>query len=122
MLQTFVNNQFSSVVSGSTITVLPGTAKVGNTLAPFDGTSMQVGQISGLSGHPNQYQNALLYLEMPDATATGIDMTSALSATSSSIAGLVIPQMANSNGFPVGLYTFFSADGTSSQLISYKGI
>lgn len=122
MFQTSSNNQFASIVSGSVVTVLPGTARINNAVIPFDGTSMPVASISGLYGHPNQYQSALLYLEVPDMTATGVDMTSVLSGLSPSITGIIPPQMPNANGFPVGVYTFYTADGVTSQLVSYNGV
>jgi hypothetical protein len=120
MLNTFQNNQFQILLSDSTVTLTSGLARISNSLIPFDGTTMVTNDMANISA--GYYQNVLLFLERPDASSSGVDMTSAVSEMTTSIGSLRSPVMPSSDGYPVGLITMYSSDGTANQIVSYSSI
>ena len=120
MLTTTKSTNFGIEIQDSTVSILPGTARIGNKLYPFTGTRTTYSQM--LSFGPtdvDKYQNILLYLNDP----TGMpNLDSAASLPVSSLADLNIPAMPDSSGFPLSLFTFLSPDGTKATLVSYTAI
>jgi len=108
--------EMDSMVNDATVTFLPGTALIANSLVPWSGKQTQLNAISTFSGNAG-WQNVLLYLYI-DSTNVGPDMTYSRSVVATSQAGLNIPSMA-SNGQPISLFTFMSLAGNDSTLISY---
>lgn len=120
MLTSYNNNQLSIEVLDSTVYVLPGSARIGNTIMPYDGSKITFEQM-GTFSDSSKYQNSLLYLEdFFDA----VDMTRAVSSEVGTLAELTYPVMGPdgtySFGHPVGLFTLYSGDGTDISLIDYK--
>ncbi len=106
----------------STVTVLPGDARIGNTLYYFDGTQSPYQRLTDFSSEINVYQNSLIYLQDFNGAA---DMTKVLSDTTSSLRGLDLPVLPSdstdvfSMNYPLGMLTFFT-DGVSISLIESK--
>ena len=121
MLTTNVLNQFVSDVSDSTVTVRGGAARIGASLAPFDGASTTFALMTALGDGTPGWQNVMLYLSMADATATGLDMTRSASPVSSSRIRTALPVMSDPNGFPLGLFLFHN-DGTATELVDHRGV
>jgi hypothetical protein len=122
MLTTFNHNQFQSVLSDTTVQFMPGLAQMGNAVVPFDGAVLPVSSMSGLIGYTGYYQNALMFLRQADATSAIPDMTRVLSVPVKVITDLISPSLPDSSSFPMGLFTLYSADGTTSQIVSSKSI
>jgi len=117
---TSYSNQLSIEILDSTVYVLPGSARIGNTIMPYDGSRITYQQMSSFTDS-SKYQNALLYLNnFYDA----VDMTRVLSSEVSTLAELTYPVMGidgtYSSGHPLGLFTLYSNDGTDISLIDYK--
>ena len=119
MITTFTDN-FNVRVSDSTVVFGSGAAFLNSALVPFSGATTTFTQMVDTSA-ASVYQNVLMYLQMEDMTSTGIDMTKSVSATTSSQLTLEYPTMINSNGFPLGIFTFFH-DGTNPSLVTYSSI
>ena len=122
MLTTKISN-LGIEIQDSTVVVLPGTARIGNTMVPFDGTRKIFDDIADFAGDSSKYQNALLYLDNFGGFA---DMTRVLSDTTATLRELNLPVMpsdasnAYSRQVPLGMFTFYSSDGVHAELISYK--
>lgn len=120
MLNTIGTHNFGIEIQDSTvINVLPGTARIGNTLSTFDGSSTYFGGITDFDGTGVEYQNTLLYLRdfngVADMTRSSSDVTSSLSALGSP----VMPSDSSnpySPAFPLNEFTFQSSDGAISLL------
>lgn len=120
MLETFGRSSPRVViVDSSTMTISAGDARVGNTFVHYDGTKATFNETASFSGATG-YRNALLFLQNDGITT---DMTRSLSDTTGSVTVLQNPVMATSgyaSGYPVGMFTFYSTDGTNATLMSYR--
>jgi len=116
MITTFANNQFSVYVDGTTASIQPGTALLGNALMPWNGMRVPFGSIVSFSGTADRYVNSLLYL----TPGTPPDMTHVLSAESASQLSVGWPSMSDSTSFPLAVFTFSTSDGVTPQLITYR--
>jgi len=123
MLMTGFKN-FGFEISDTTVSVLPGTARIGDKLLDFDGSRVQFDGITDFGSETNTYQNTLLYLQNVGDVA---DMTRSLSDTTTSFLSLDIPTLpADASGhyspeYPLGLFTFFK-DTSDVSLITYNQI
>jgi len=121
MLTTTGFKNFGFEFDSTMLTVLPGTARIGNVVLPFDGTQTSYDAISNFTT-ANRYQNSLLYLQNFGGVA---DMTQVLSDETTSVRALDIPELPSdslnpySPSHPLGMLTFFN-DGTSISLTSYN--
>jgi hypothetical protein len=121
MLTTNSNPQPRVTVSSPLVTVSSGTARIGNTLAQCDGTMITFNALASFSGSTG-YRSSLLYLTQ---NGMAVDLATALSDTTSSVVGIIPPSMpadtsAYATGYPLGLFTFSSTDGTVANLLSYR--
>ena len=122
MFNTTGTHNFGLEFQDSTVTVLPGTARIGNTLTAFDGSSTLFERITDFVGVSTEYQNTLLYLTnfngVADMTRSSSDVTTALSALESPVLPTDSSNPYYSPDFPLSELTFQSSDGTVS-LVSY---
>ena len=122
MFNTIGSHNFGIEVQDSKVTVLPGTARLGNTLTTFDGTSTFFDRITDFVGSSTQYQNTLLYLRnfngVADMTRSSSDVTTALSALGPPVLPTDSSNPYYSPDFPLSELTFQSSDGAVS-LVSY---
>jgi hypothetical protein len=136
MLNTTVANHFQVEVNDTTVSVLPGTARIGNAIIAFPGGRTTFDRMLSFSGQTNKFQNVLLFLSDATATVSGIlplttgasFLTTAVSTPVTTQRELAIPAMpidANfpdpsyARGYPISLFTLFSPDGTRGTLISH---
>ena len=122
MFNTIGSQNFGMEFQDSTVTVLPGTARLGNTLTTFDGSSTLYDRITDFVGTSTQYQNTLLFLRnfngVADMTRSSSDVTTALSALDSPVLPTDASNPYYSPDFPLSKLTFQSSDGTVS-MVSY---
>jgi len=122
MFNTTGTHNFGIEVQDSTVTVLPGTGRIGNTLTTFDGSSTFFDQITDFVGTSEQYQNTLLFLRnfdgVADMTRSSCDVTTDQSALSSPVLPTDATYPYYSDGFPLSELTFQSSSGVVS-LVSY---
>jgi len=116
MLTTTGIKNFGLEFYDSTVTVLPGNARIGNTIMSFDGTRVSYSGLTDFGILSNVYQNTLLYLQNLDSA---VDMTQVRSDTTSSLRALGFPEMSDSSGYPLSMLTFFT-DGTTITLTGHK--
>lgn len=125
MFNTIGTQNFGIEFQDSTVTVLPGTARIGNTIINFDGSSAPFERITDFVGVDTEYQNTFLFLTdfngVADMTRSSSDVTSALSALGSPILPTDATYPYYSPDFPLTELTFQSTDGTLS-LLSYTNI
>jgi len=124
MLSTFTTNKFGVIISDSTVSILAGAARIGDTLVPFDGAVTTFNSMASFAGPVDSgtYQNVLLYLEKIDSTASAVDMTRVVSDTTNNALMLTFPTMPDSSGFPLAMFTFKSNDGVTPIFQSYTSI
>ena len=124
MLTTTGFKNFGFEVSDTTISILPGIARVGSKLLQFDGTQVQFDNVTEFGSETSSYQNTLFYLQNSSDLA---DMTQSLSDVTSSLESLDIPILpADATGHyspesPLALFTFFK-DTTDVSLVSYSEV
>jgi len=122
MIITTGTQNFGLEFYDSTVTVLPGDARIGNILMYFDGEQASYESLTDFSSEVDVYQNSLIFLQDFNSAA---DMTKVLSDTTSSLRGLDLPVLPSdstdlfSMNYPLGMLTFFT-DGTSISLIDSK--
>lgn len=127
MFNTIGTHNFGLEFQDSTVTVLAGTARIGNTMMPFDGSSAPYERITDFVDATTQYQSTLLFLT---DFGGAVDMTRLSSDITSSVGALISPELPTdtsnpyySPDFPITQLTFgTSADGTDINLISYTNI
>lgn len=108
----------------STVTILPGSARIGNTIMKFDGTRASYYSLTDFGSSLNVYQNTLIYLQNLDSAT---DMTQVRSDTTTSLRALSSPELPSDSSntysfnYPLSMLTFFT-DGTTIDLIDNKGI
>jgi len=121
MLTTTGIQNFGFEFDSTILTVLPGTARVGNSVMKYGGTRALFEDLTEFTT-ANRYQSSLLFLQDIDGVS---DMTKVLSDETSSIRALDILELPSdsSNPYspthPLGMLTFFN-DGTSISLTSYN--
>ncbi len=124
MLTTTGFNNFGFEVSDTTLSVLPGTARVGSKLLKFDGSRVLFDNITNFGVETFSYQNTLLYLQNVGDVA---DMTQSRSDVTSSALSIDIPALpTNASGhyadeYPLGLFTFYK-DASDVSLYKYNQI
>jgi hypothetical protein len=118
MLTTTGFKNFGFEISDTTISVLPGTARVGDKLLEFDGTQVLFDNVTYFGAEINSYQNTLFYLNNVGDLA---DMSQVRSDVTSSYESLDIPALPDSSGYPLGLFTFYK-DASDVSSYSYSHI
>ena len=100
----------------SSVIVSPGGVLLGNTYMSYRGGSLPFSDMINIADGTNKFQNSLLYM----SDSSGIpDLQTALSNTEDKECDLTYPVIpADTTAHPVGLFTFFSTDGTDISLIS----
>lgn len=112
-------------VDGSAIAVFPGTARVGNTVLPFRGDRLGFSSMVDFAPDTSVYQHSVLFLQDFGGVA---DLTTAVSATADNTNDLVLPELPYDSSspyapvHPIGLFTFWTPDGTDIDLISYSKV
>lgn len=118
MLSNNENSSFQVEINDSTVVVLGGSARIGNTIMPFQGGKITFSDLAGFQlADSSMYRNSLLYLYN---VSGAVDMTKAVSDPVGSIAELTYPQMPlDATGFGVGIFSLYY-NGSSIDLISYN--
>ena len=124
MLTTTGFQNFGFEVSDTTLSVLPGSARVGGKVLQFDGTQTQFSSLTGFGSETGVYQNTLLYIQNIGDLA---DMTQSRSDTTGSQVSLDIPSLPTdasyANEHPLGMLTFFrDATDVDISLIDYSQV
>jgi len=118
MLTTTGFQNFGFEVSDTTISILPGTSRVGDKLLRFDGTQVLFDSVTSFGAEINSYQNTLFYLQNVGDLA---DMSQVRSDVTSSYESLDIPALPDSSNAPLGLFTFYK-DASDVSAYSYSYI
>ena len=125
MFETQNNSSLRLEVSDTTVSILPGTARIGNYIMPYSGGRTFFSDITDFGGDTSKYQYSALYLENFNAVA---DLTSSVSTTVDTIAELVLPELPYDSSNPyapvhaLGLFTFWTSDGTDVSLVNLDRI
>ena len=128
MLNTTGFRPFGIEIYDTTVIVLSGTARIGNTLMPFQGGRITFADLAGFTlSDSSKYRNSLLYLQN---IYGAVDMTHAVSDPVSSPSELTCPDMIGNAGdstiylpgYPVGLFTFFSPNGIQVDMTAHYSI
>jgi len=88
---------------------------------PFDGTKMLFSQMCDLSGDSSSYQYATLFLQNVGGTADATTSTSSITSSLRDLDYPILPFDATTpygSSHALGLFTFYTSDGTSINLIS----
>ena len=125
MLETNPNQALNFSVTDSTVYVNAGTTRIGNTVMSFRGGSLTFRDLTQFNNDSTGYQYSALvlydYLSYPD-------MTRVTSTAVSAIESLTFPSFPydGTNQFasvrPIGLFTFYSPDGTQISLINSEKV
>jgi hypothetical protein len=121
MLETYLKGSPTVEVSDGTVAVLPGGVRLGNTFSPFRGGRINFSSMVSYGTDSSKYQNSLLFL---NPLGQGIDMTASVSTPVATLRELTLPVLPSDSSnpysvaYPLGLFTFYSNDGTSVSLIS----
>lgn len=116
MVSTFNHNPFSVIIDGTVASVQPGLAVLGNALVPWNGAREPLENIVTFTGDSSVFKNSLMYLKQGNPP----DTTYAMSSESSNYQALGWPSMPDSSGMPLAVFTFYTSDGVTPQLISYR--
>jgi hypothetical protein len=128
MLTTTGFQPFGIEIFDTTVTVLGGLARIGNTLMPFQGGQITFSDLAGFTiSDSSKYRNSILYLQN---IYGAVDMTHAVSNAVSTPGELTYPDMIGNPGdntsylpgYPVGLFTFFSPDGIQADMTAYYSL
>lgn len=125
MLETYSRIDLDFEVSDTTVSVFPGTARIGNKTLPYRGGRIQFSNMVDFGVDTSKYQYSSLFLQEFGGTA---DLTSTVSSTADSTMELIVPDLPSdsSNPYapvhPLGLFAFYSPDGTDVDLISYSKV
>ena len=121
MLTTLGRNfGFEVDTDASNVSALPGVARVGDTLVQFQGAALTYTDMCVFDTNIDRYQNVLLYLCR--GADGGVDMTRAVSDVAGSQRALTLPNMIDSSGYPLGMFTFYKQDATTIDLKIYYQI
>lgn len=110
---------FAIFPDGTNINVQAGTARMGDKPIAFRGGSIAYNDMISFGGDSSKYQNSMLYLQNIEDTA---DMTKSVSDVADSTMGLGYPSYPDATVHGLGLFTFWSSDGTVAELIDYSKI
>jgi hypothetical protein len=137
MLNTTTSNRFQIEVNDSTVSVLPGTARIGNSIIGFPGGLTTFAKMLSNSGDASGIYNVLLYLSDSSATVGGaLPLTNGSAFLTAQVSlpavakerELIIPSLpidagfpnpSYARGYPVSLFTLFSPDGTQVTSFSH---
>ena len=125
MLNTPFNQDFSFSTSDSTVYINQGIARVGNNILPFRGDNLQFQQMVDFGDQTNVYQYSALLLQNFNSYS---DLTSAVSTPADTTHGLTYPALIPDSSnpyapvFPIGLFLFYTSDGSAIELISSQRI
>jgi len=123
MLTTGQKGYLDFDVQDSTVTIFPGTVRLGNKILPWRGAEIQVSNLADFSSG-NGYQSSALCLA---EVGTLADWTCIISDTTSAVVGIenpVLPTDGTANYsslHALGLFTL-QIDGTNASLVSYSKI
>jgi len=121
MLTTLQKNLLGVGISDTTVSVLPGGARIGNVFMNYSGGQTQFSDITDFGGDSSKYQNSALFLQNIGGAS---DLTSSVSVPKATLRELELPVLPSDSSNPyapvhsLGLFTFFSSDGTSIELES----
>jgi len=138
MLNTASKN-FQIEITDSTVVIMPGVARIGNALVSYPGGMTTFDRMLTFSGDTSKFQNVLLYLSDSTDTVSGVIpltpgavfLTKSVSSPVSTQRELTIPSLpidagfpspSYARGFPIGIFSLFSPDGTQGTLISHYTI
>jgi hypothetical protein len=125
MLNTNFNQDFNFSLLDSTVYVNPGVARVGNSILPFRGDNISFQQMVHFGDQTNVYQYSALLLQNLNSYG---DLTSSVSLPADSTRNLLYPTLITDSSnpyapvFPIGLFLFYTPDGTAMDLLSSKRI
>ena len=121
-METYTHGTPRVDISDSTVIVSGGVVRLGNTLMKYQGGQIDFSSMIDFGTDSSKYQYSLLYLSPIDQA---VDMTTTVSDPVSTIRELEYPTLPSdstdiySNTHPLGLFTFYSSDGTSAELKSH---
>lgn len=121
MLTTSNNISLQMEVSDSTVSILPGAARIGNTIMKYDGTRMLFSQLTDFGGDSSKYQYSSLFLQNVGGIADASSITSTAVDSLSELQYPVLPyDSTNPYGavYGLGIFTMYTSDGTAIDLIS----
>jgi hypothetical protein len=121
MLETISNRALDVEITDSTVTVLPGTVRVGNTVMKYPGGQVQLSGIAKYSSSDSsKYQYAALSVHDFYGAA---DLTSNTSTPQSALRSLSFPTIpTDATMHTVGLFTLYSADTTAVSLVDFSRV
>jgi hypothetical protein len=125
MLNTSFNQDFNFSSSDSTMYINPGVARVGNSILSFRGDNVPFQSMVDFGDQTMAYQYSALLLQNFSSYA---DLTSAVSTPADNTMGLVLPTLTPDSSnpyapvFPIGLFLFYTPDGTVFDLLSSQRI
>lgn len=106
----------------TTVIVSGGTARIGNSFLPFDGSRITADKMV-VPTDTDKYRNVLLYLQDSSGVA---DMTRVFSSAASSLVSLTSPVMPTSStftsyaaGYPLATFLTHTYTGTDSTIITW---
>jgi len=100
-------------IKDSTVYVLPGVARVGNTLMSFPGAISTFDRL--YSTDASRYQNVLLYIQ----DANGMPDMTKVATFADTYADIRPPYMPDSSGYPLSVLTFDGSTSSGLALLSY---
>lgn len=118
MLETNSISSLDVEIHDTTVAVQPGTVRIGNTIMEFPGGRVMFDDIASFGGDASSYQYSALLLQ---SFQGAVDMTSSVSATGNSVLALSYP-VTDSSKYALGLFTFWSPDGTAAELVSFSKV
>jgi hypothetical protein len=124
-MNTHFNQDFNFSASDSTVYVNPGIARLGNSILPFRGDNISFQQMVNFGDQTGAYQYSALLLQNFRSTA---DLTSAVSLPADTTRDLFYPTLTPDSSnpyapvFPIGLFLFYTPDGTVFDLLSSQRI
>jgi hypothetical protein len=130
MLNTFFNQDFNFSSSDSTMYINPGVARVGNNILPFRGDSIPFQSMVDFGDQSGVYQYSALLIQSIQQKPgyVSADLTSAVSTPEDSTLKLAFPTLTPDSSnpyapvFPIGLFLFYTPDGTAFDLLSSQRI
>ena len=112
---------FQISVIDSTVVVTGGSARIGNSFVPFNGSTISTDKLV-VSTDLDKYRNVLLYLQDSSGVA---DMTRVFSPAATSLTSLVSPVLPTdmffssyAAGYPLVTFTTHTYTGTDATIIS----
>ena len=125
MIETYKKGSPRVEVVDSTVMVSDGGVRLGNTFVNYPGGQITFSSMVYYGGDSSKWQNSLLYL---NPIGQGIDMTTSVSTPVAAREELTLPVLPSDSSnpysiaYPLGMFTFYSNDGTSASLITHVTI